>query len=581
MKVKAILEILNRNKTRTVLLAFFIVGIALYANSFKNEMFWDDHDGIVNNAYIKDWAYFPKFFSENLIAGSGLISNYWRPLLLTVFSIEWHLWGDSVAGYHIVNTLTHVGASFLLFLILRKLFRKRWLAFFTSLIFLIHPLQTEAVTYVSGLADPLSALITLLGCWFYLKFRDEGTQKSDSWNYMLALGMYPLALMTKDSAVIMPGIIALVDYFYNPNQALSLWERLKLTAKNTYPFFIITGIYAFLRATSLNFQNTFNLYDEANTYTTSFLVRLYTFFEIITVYFTLLFFPNNLHMERTVPLALTFFQPQVMLGALFSLGLISAAFWSIRRMPIFSFGIFWFFGVLFPHSNLLVPTAGLLYEHWLYLPMVGIWLIVFSFVLNLKMLADKRVRNMLLFVLAAYCLFFSYMTISRNREWRDPITFYNQTMEYAPESYRIVNNLGMAYADKGRWEESIQMYEKAIQLSPEGAVAYHNLGNTHLETGNSEEAIRNFNKAIEMDPSFFYSYNALTRHYLEQENYEEALKTQERYLEYSPSPLDTLFLLAQISLETDDKTKALEYLNQGLKLYPNHPDLLQAIRQLR
>lgn len=581
MEVKALLEIINRNKTRTVFLAFFIVGIFLYANSFKNEMFWDDHDGIVNNVYIKDFSYFPKFFSENLIAGSGLVSNYWRPLLLTVFSIEWHLWGGSVAGYHLVNTLAHIAAAFLLFLVLRKLFRKRWLAFFTSLIFLIHPLQTEAVTYISGLADSLSAVFTLLGCWFYLQFRDEGTQKSDSWNYMWALGMYPLALMTKDSAVIMPGVIALLDYFYNPNQVLSLWQRLKQTAKNTYPFFIITGVYAFLRATSLNFQNTFNLYDEATTYTTSFLVRLYTFFEIITVYFTLLFFPNNLHMERTVPLAHSLFQPQVILGVALSLGLIFAAFWNIRKRPIFSFGIFWFFGVLFPHSNLLVPTAGLLYEHWLYLPMVGIWLVIFSFFLELKFLPDKRIRNALLLILLGYSIFFGFKTISRNREWRDPITFYNQTLKYAPESYRIINNLGMAYADEKMWDESVQMYTKAIEIAPDSAVAYHNLGNTYLETGRTNEGIEQFNKAIDLDPSFYYSYNALTKHYLDHENYGEALKVQERYLEHSSNPVGTIFLLAQISVEMGDKTKALEYLNQGLNLFPGNTDILQAIRQLR
>ena len=124
--------------------AIFVgVGLSLYANSFSNQMFWDDDDGILNNAFVKDWSYFPQYFSENLIAGASLVSNYWRPMLLAVYSFEWHLWGDSPIGYHLVNTLAHIASAILLFFLLFKLFRRRWLAFLTSLIFLVHPLQTE------------------------------------------------------------------------------------------------------------------------------------------------------------------------------------------------------------------------------------------------------------------------------------------------------------------------------------------------------------------------------------------------------------------------------------------------------
>lgn len=569
---------LKQNRTWLVILLFTVVGLTLYANSFHNQMFWDDNDGIINNAFIKDWHFFPKYFLENLIAGSGLVSNYWRPVLLIIFSVEWHLWHGHVLGWHLVNTLAHIFAAVLLFLVLKRFFRNFWLAFISSLFFLIHPLQTEAVTYVSGLADPLSAVFTLLGVWFYLNFKDEGGSKANSWNYILALIMYPLAVMTKDSAVVMPALIALFNFFYEPASG-SFRQKVISTIRHTYPFFLTTAVYALLRATTLNFQNTFNLYNEQNLYTSNFFVRLFTFFKVLATYFGLLLWPNHLHMERTVTLARSLLSWPVLLGILILL-LLLAVVRSYKKYPIISFGILWFIAMFFPHSNLLVPTAGLIYEHWLYLPMAGLWLALFYIIqINLPRLGRAAVLTGIS-ALVVCVTFFSAKTISRNRDWHDPITFYNQTLAYSPDSYRIINNLGMAYDDAHEYAKAKKMYERAISLNPSVQVAYHNLGNTYKELGDTELAVRNFETAIRLDPTFSYSYNALTQLYLSQKNYGKARGVQESYLPHSPSPLDTLSLLVQIALEENNKKAALDYLNQARTLAPDNQSIRDAIRQL-
>jgi len=112
-----------------------------------------------------------------------------------------------------VNVSVHILTTIALFFLLFKLFKYRTLAFLTSLIFLVHPAQTEAVTYISGLGDPLSSLFIILGLLFYLKFRDSNDSPSNNWNYFACLGMYVLALMTKDSAVVMPALVMLADFF--------------------------------------------------------------------------------------------------------------------------------------------------------------------------------------------------------------------------------------------------------------------------------------------------------------------------------------------------------------------------------
>lgn len=564
-----------------IFLVFFIVGFLIYANTFNNQFFWDDDDSIVNNVYIKNWQYLPNYFTENLIAGAGFLSNYWRPALLSVFSLEWHIWKDWAPGYHFVNTFFHIANTILLFFILFYIFKNRWLAFFTALIFLIHPLQTEAVTYISDLGDSLSVFFIFLGTLFYIKFRVSGKILLKNGFYFLSPIMYVLALMSKETAIIMPALIFIVDFFFlsHHRAELSFKAKLKEIGKAILPFLILAGIYILLRATILNFINTFNLYNEENIFTSNFYVRLFTFFRVLTIYFGLLFWPFNLHMERSVEIATSLFSPSVIFGGFIFLGLLALAFSQFKRFPVLSFGILWFFIGLAPTSNFVIPISGLLYEHWLYFPMIGI----FAILIWLGTLLGKKynLQKILIGILIAFLIFLSVLTIDRNRDWRDPIAFYNQTLKYAPNSYRVINNLGMAYNDKGDYEQAEKTYQRAISIDPSNPVAYHNLGNTYRETGKINLAIENFKTAISLNPKFIFSYNALVNFYLESKNYQEARGVLENYLDYSDSKIDTLFLLAQIAAEEKDFKAALSYLEQVLVIDPQNQFIQTSILNIK
>ncbi len=503
-------DYLKQNKILAAILSLTFVGFILYANTFGNQMFWDDNDFILNNVYVHDWKYIPQYFSENIIAGAGFVSNYWRPVLLGVFSIEYHLWGTHPFGYHLVNLLIHIADALLVFFLINGLFRKYKIALLTAFVFLIHPLQTEAVTYVNSLGDSLSVFFILLGLNNYLHF----SQNNDRASFWWSIACYPLALMSKETAIIYPALIAIIEFFQQPE--LNLKARLKNVARFVWPTLIIAAIYLLLRATALNFKNTFNLYDQDNLFTSHLSVRIFTFFQTLATYFGLLIYPHNLHMERSLPLATNFFSQPVLLGfALFVvlLGFITY-FW--RKQPIVSFGLLWFLIGLAPTSNILVPINGLLYEHWLYLPMIGFWLAVFGLAQWSGAFKFKPLRYTLIIFFILFALFLSVTTIRRNSEWHDPIRFYNQTLEYAPNSYRVVNNLGMAYADANNYEKAVEMYSRAIQIDPTVQVGYHNLGNAYKSLGQNESALEYFKKAIDLDPRFYYSYNAIADIFLKQ-----------------------------------------------------------------
>jgi len=570
----------DSTKNILIVILLFIVGFAIYANSFPNEMFWDDDDFILKNRYIKDWHYWPHYFTENVVAGNYLLSNYWRPVLLLLFSLEWHLWQAWAPGYHIVSTFFHAIDSVLLFIFLILITKDRWLASLTSLTFLVHPIQTEAVVYANAISDSLAAFFIFLSLIFYVKSRtveSANGKKSTMLFYLLSWIMYPLGLMSKEVAFVLPGYIAALELTVL-NTDTFFPKKLKTISLRLLPFLILAGIYLYLRSTSLNFVNTFNFYNEANILTSHFLVRLFTFFRVMSVYFGLLFFPIDLHVERSVSLATSLFSASVLFGAALFFGLIILAFRKWKNEPLMTFAVGWFLMGIFLSSNLLIPINALLYEHFLYLPLIGIFLIVLN--QGFFLIQRFKLQSTALKIFFIYLIFLSALTAQRNRDWRDPITFYENLLKYAPTSYRVINNLGMVYADRGFHKKAEEIYRRAIRLDPTNPVGYHNIGGTYRDTGRIDLAIQSFKKAIELNPQFIFSYKSLAKLYLDKNDYVNARRVLEQYLRYTPEPLSTLLLLVQITQIQNDFSATRLYLKAALELSPANSSILSNLKKV-
>jgi len=552
---------IDKNGPALAVALLFAAGIFLYANSFGNRMFWDDDDSILNNRYVHDWRYLPKYFSENLIAGVELRDNYWRPMLLLTYSVEWHLWRGWAPGYHLVNTLFHIGDAVLLYFILSRLFRDKRLAWLTSLVFLAHPLQTEAVTYVAGLGDSLSVMFIFIGLLQYLKWRESGRPSFAGGRYWAAVAMYALALMSKETAIVMPAYVLIADVLRSSAAPTGWKRRVKDVLLAILPFLALAGLYLLLRATVLNFINTFNLYNEVNDFTGNFSYRLFTFFRVLSVYAGLLFLPLGLHMERTVEIAKSLWSPDVAAGGAIFAGLLAAAFGAARKYPVISFGAFWVLIGLAPTSNLVVPINGMIYEHWLYLPLVGVFLALIW--LGLRLARRRTIKWLLAVLFGVFLLYLCVLTMARNRVWHDPITFYNDVLRYNQASYRIFNNLGNAYSDVKDHDRAVETYHKAIELDPDNAVGYFNLGNTHRDAGRIGEALENYHRAVALSPDVHFYSNNLAALYLKIGKRPEARKVLEEYVSHAVYKNNALISLAMIAADQGDFEAAADYLDQA------------------
>ena len=417
---------LLKNKTGIAVIVLIIVGGFVYSFNLNNGLFWDDDDWIVNNNFVHSvsWDNVKFWFTHDVLAGIGLKSNYYRPFLFFTFAFNYIVSGVKPLAYHLTSNAIHIFNSILIFWLVRQFFSSRFdlgiskrsnlIAFLTALLFLIHPLQTEAVAYISGRGDLLAAMFMLLALLFFYKsdFLTSDVRKSEALSYnpfvgrtgfqILSLVSLVLALLSRETSIIFPflalafyvSVLSLPRSDLYPTQGRTLIKSLKQGLSKTWPYFAIVLIYGILRLTSLNFANTLNFYSQQNVYSENLYVRMFTFLPILWEYLKLLIVPVGLHMERGAKVYTSLWQWPVWIAVL---SVASGIWYLIYRfyknlrtsdvvptsdVRIWFLGVSWFFIALAPVSG-ITPINALMYEHWLYLPMVGFWLIVSFYIVKL------------------------------------------------------------------------------------------------------------------------------------------------------------------------------------------------------
>ncbi|MBI4160755.1 MAG: tetratricopeptide repeat protein [Candidatus Yanofskybacteria bacterium] len=579
------------------ILVLVVVGFFVYFFNLNNQLFWDDDDWIINNVFVHkiSWNNIQFWLTHNTLAGVGLPSNYYRPFLFLTFAINYIIAGVKPLIWHLTNNLLHIANAILIFLLLAK-FVSRRIAFLTAFIFTVHPLQTEAITYIAGRGDPLNVFFMLLGLWFYVM----GHGRRLLTYKILPLVCLVLALLSRETAIIFPFVLMVfyISFLANSRFLTSLKKAL-LTAA---PYFGIVIVYGILRLTVLNFQNTLNFYSVANTYSESLIVRLLTFGGVLVDYLRLLFVPVGLHMERGSIVYTSLLQWPIFL--VFTVLVILAIFLiylyrkEMRRgsqvmhsasdiqnsnFRIWFFGVGWFFVGLAPVSG-ITPVNAVMYEHWLYLPMVGFFFIASVYFDRLLSFVRSRrlvvVYCLLIVALAAYFFFFIAQSIRRNILWGKPLEFYQDILKYEPKSTRINNNLGNLYFGQGDLEKAKQYYEKAAEGDDSFAQPHFNLGSILESQGDIFGAIQKYKKAIEIDPDFYYAHQNLMAIYANKGDLVKAIEYVEILKKIRSQDPRVFYNAALLYVARGDEASALRDLRAGLEVSGSDPYAEQLIKDL-
>ncbi|MDB4349511.1 tetratricopeptide repeat protein [Omnitrophica bacterium] len=492
-----------------------VLGFLAYGNSLDGDFILDDKFFTKDNIYIKDFSNISKIFRSDIGAGAAYETNFYRPLQMITFMVDYSLWKSNVKGYHLVNILLHVLTAICLYFFVTLLFKDELLSLFTAILFVTHPIHTEAISYISGRADPLSAVFMLLCFISYLRYLHSERLGT----YILIILSYTLALLSREHSLILPVLLLLYHYSF---PAKTTGKKLKL--KGAAPILGISLLYILFRVTVLR-----PLLPHISS-TSTLLERIPGFFVAISNYIRLILLPFNLHMEYGNGI-FNLTNPKAIPGILIIFSLLFYAFRKRHSNNLISFSIFWFFIALLPQSN-IYPINAYMAEHWLYLPSIGFFLILAKGLSSVCRAKDFKIIGVLF--TACLLVFYLYLTIRQNNYWREPLTFYKKTLEYTPSTWKVYNNLGNTYYSMGKIEEAIASYKKAIGSNPGHARAYNNLGSAYFDTGRVGEAIVLHKKAIGIDPDDARAHYNLGNAYGSIGKIEEAIASYKKAIEIRP-----------------------------------------------
>lgn len=497
-------------KTTAIHLFFIILITSLvYINILQNEFVWDD------NQFILDWQETKSFGNTvSLLKGSTAPGHggVYRPLRGIFYAISYKLWKLNPVGYHVQSILVHLSCTMLVYLIAKKIIKNKNIAFMSSLLFGVHPIHTEAITFITASFD-IIGVIFFLGS-FYLYLKAQSNEHKRKLNYILSVICALIAFFSYELALTLPLLIILHDLCFNSEKSKI---RSLFSKKKIYSAYVVSAaLYLFIRLFVLDIPS-----GRGNYLADSFYLTMLAMTKAFVRYMQLLLFPVNLSINHTVSGGiLAFMQSDVNLervtsqsifnlDVLFSIALIAflivIAVKSFKKHPLISFSIAWFFIALLPVSNIL-PQFFILAEKYLYIPSFGFCLLL-SFMINkMHHIESKKefvkylkAASIMIFILTI--VFYSTLTISRNREWKDRVTFWSKAAEQAPESMLAHTNLGQAYYDKGKLDLAIEEQKKAIAINPNYAKPYYYLGNSYYEKGEIELAIEQYQIAA-TSPNF-------------------------------------------------------------------------------
>ncbi len=540
---------LQSKKGSLILVAILIAALAfsVYGNSLKGVFLWDDDYLVKENVHIRNWSNLPRIFSEDMGAGAGVRYHFYRPLLILTYMIDYSFWKLNAAGYHLTNILLHILASLVFCWLVNTLYEDRLLSLLAGMLFVVHPVHTEVVCYISGRADILVLLFVVLSFIFYVKSTHSGRKSI----YILMVLTSISAFLSKEGAVILPLLLLLYHFTF----------RKKIKISRFLPVLVITGAYLLLK--TILTRSSLPLGPSA----VSLFSRIPGFFVALTNYLRLLFLPFNLHMEYGSKLfRLT--EPKAILGAALLLSFFVYALKEKKTRGLICFSTSWFFLALLPVSNIVFPLTFYMAERWLYLPSIGFFLVLAAAFTYLY-----RTRNLRVPVLAfalALLSFYSYLTVRQNNYWSEPIAFYERTLEYAPGSAKVHNNLGILYHQAGKREEGTALFKKAVELDPGYPEAYNNLGNAYKALGKPEEALALYKKAVEIKPNFALAYNNMGNLHNSRGERAEALALFKKAIEINPRYSPAHLSLGNVYSALGKQEEALASFKKAIEINPGH-----------
>ena len=520
---------------------FFLIlfGFFLYLPSlFFDFSYFDDNVLILDKLFfLKNFANFFHIFSQDVFYSSSS-GSYYRPILTLSFMFDAQISGKYPFFYHFSNVLYHLIASFLVYLFFKKIKIEERIVFFLSLIFLVHPVLTQAVSWIPGRNDSLLTIFTLATFIFLIEY----LEKRKITDFIFYFFFFFLALFTKENAILIPFFSILFIFLFYKEKKIYLAELF---------FGWWTVIFFWFIARQNALKNFFYL-----SFSEMFSVLIFNF-PALFLYFGKIFFPFNLSVLPTLKDATLFW------GYLAIFVFILILLWGKKiNFSLFIFGFLWF--LFFLLSTFIKPQLKFypdFLEHRIYLPLVGFLITLVSVESVRNFLINKR-RNFFVYFLI---IFFATITFFHQFDFKNRLTFWQKAVLSSPSSPLAHRNFGVMLYFDGKIKEAEKEYKKALQINPKEPMANNNLGVIYLQKKDFKKALFYFEKELKVNPNYDNALFNLGLVYYQLGQKEKAVELWKKTIEVNPYYLDAYKNLTNHFLLEKDINQANFYYNLYLK----------------
>ena len=482
----------------SILLAVFVS----YAPSWQDGFVWDDTALILRDPLIRSWRLIPEGFNHFLFT-DATASDFYRPIQRLTYTLDYAAFVFRPGPYHLTSLLCHAAAAIALLFLAEELLlalgvevRKRQLiAFVAALVWAIHPINSSAVIYISGRADPLAAAFGFLGLYFVVRtLRAIGINKSLL--FAAALAAFLLSVVSKETGLIFPALA--IAFLALRKDWIDMWKAVAVAV-------LVCATYFSLRLPAEHIPPPV-LSSPAPA-----LVKPIVMARAVAEYAGLVLFPLNLHMERDVETHPTGLGESSMSAAswrelqtLLGIVLLAALIYWMKRAYKRNFAVFVCL-TLFVISYL--PISGLsalnatVAEHWLYLPSAFLFL---AAILDIAMLfvsrrAARSTTTAAAALFAIWLIFLAARTFVRTFDWKDQRIFFQRTIAHGGDSARMLINLGGLESSEGKLEDAAIHFHAALQKKPEQPFAIINLATVALKQNDFKLARELLERAAKME----------------------------------------------------------------------------------
>lgn len=584
-------ELTRRASGRDAVLTGTVIaatGALIYSNAFTASFHFDDFPSIVHNDALRD------------------LSGFWPPsgrrwLGYLSFAIDYRLWGLDVRGFHLTNVTVHLVTALLVGRLAALALEtpalrdaetgplvRRWLPLAAGLLFAVHPLATQAVTYVVQRFTSLATLLYVGAVVAYLRARltamAGGQVGRAAVPYAGAVVLAAGAMKTKEIAVTLPFVVGVLELLLfrgslrrflaiAPLGAVALLVPLGV-ARETAPLADILGDAGRLAAETRDISRW-----------TYFLTQT----RVVAGYLRLLVLPVGQNLDPDVALSTSPLEPAVLGSLALLLGILAgAAVLLVRarrenRAPgvLVFLGVAWFFTTLSVESS-IIPIRDVMVEHRVYLPLAGAAIVA---AVALLAAAERvapavplglRVGAALLVVAGPL----GAATYARNRVWRDELTLWSDVVAKSPRKARPRTNLGTALDERGRLDDAMREYREALRLDPSSADAFVDLGAAHFRKGEVGEAIRLYQEAIRLAPSMAEAHTNLGVALASHGDLEGAARAHREAIRLAPGLVDAHANLGAVCFHLGRFEEAERAYREAVRLDPLRAQLRSRLGRL-